>query len=407
MTRHRTSQPDPAESAAALMQRLGFLTLMFLLPVMSILSRRAGVVLLPTGVAFLCVAVLIARKRPSLEPLRAILVSGPALCGLLILAWCAISLVWTVHPEDAASRLLRLTLTLALLAAGFCAMPERVRAANLYLLPIGTALAAGAALLAALLVEPPAPITGYDAFERGLIVLVIFLWPAAAWLRSRGRIFGALLLVAMAAIAIILGFRNIAIASLATGGIVFAFAVFTPKAASWALAGAMAGILALAPLLPFAVAFLTDSSGFGNAAASLNVWRDIVLSDPLRLITGHGLETALYSPESSALPVGTPRTVLFEVWYELGVVGAFAAAALSLLVVLSIGNRPSAMAPGELATIASAFTCGVLGISSAQSWWFTTLAAAALILIAAERSQFRTQRPPVILKEEAELSSGG
>ena len=49
--------------------------------------------------------------------------------------------------------------------------------------------------------------------------------------------------------------------------------------------------------------------------ASLEVWRQIVLSEPLRLLTGHGLETALRGRSFGLVPRNAPSTLLFEIWY--------------------------------------------------------------------------------------------
>ena len=88
----------------------------------------------------------------------------------------------------------------------------------------------------------------------------------------------------------------------------------------------MAGLLLFAPLLPFVLKPLAIGL-FGPKApvvVSLDVWRQIVLSEPLRLVTGHGLETALRGRFFGLIPPTAPSTLLFEIWYELGLVGAAA-----------------------------------------------------------------------------------
>ena len=63
-----------------------------------------------------------------------------------------------------------------------------MRAANLYLIPVGVALAAVLAAVIAFGMRA-GMITWIDpaTFERGLVVLVMAVWPAVAWLSSRGR----------------------------------------------------------------------------------------------------------------------------------------------------------------------------------------------------------------------------
>ena len=367
---------------------------MLLLPVMSVLSRRAGVVLLPTGVAFLCIAVAIDRRRPSLPHLKAILQSIPALAGLLIVAWCAISLLWTPYPAEAANRLLRLITTIVIVVAGYATLPDRVRTANAYLLPVGVTITSCIGILAALFMPSRMDEADAGGFERGLIVLVIFLWPALAWLRSRGRDLEALFLGAIAAIAVVLGAQHLAIAALAIGAIVFMSAAITPVATSRLLAGVIGGLLIFAPVFPFVAKFLSHLIPQGAITTGLEIWRRLILNDPLRLITGHGLETTLRDRITTVLSADAPQTVFFGVWYELGVVGACSAAAIVMGIILASGKMKSQMVSGTLATIASAVSFGMFGINSAQLWWFSTLATAILVLIAAERSQFRTERPP-------------
>src|SRR3712207_8495581 len=45
-------------------------------------------------------------------------------------------------------------------------------------------------------------------------------------------------------------------------------------------------------------------------------WRQIILSEPLRLLTGHGLETALRGRYFGLVPPSAPSTLLFEIWYR-------------------------------------------------------------------------------------------
>ncbi|WP_421021913.1 hypothetical protein, partial [Klebsiella pneumoniae] len=64
------------------------------------------------------------------------------LAGLLIVAWAALSLVWTPFPGPAMERLANLVATIALTLLAYFALPDRMRSANLYLLPLGVAAAA-------------------------------------------------------------------------------------------------------------------------------------------------------------------------------------------------------------------------------------------------------------------------
>ena len=80
-------------------------------------------------------------------------------------------------------------------ALGFCgvaALPERMRASNLNLAPLGTGVAAlfALALIVAAALRPADAEPG--SVERGVSVILIMAWPALAWLLSRERGLSAL-----------------------------------------------------------------------------------------------------------------------------------------------------------------------------------------------------------------------
>ena len=56
--------------------------------------------------------------------------------------WVFLSLIWTPYLDPALSRAISILATGALGLAGYYLLPERMRAANLYLIPVGVALAA-------------------------------------------------------------------------------------------------------------------------------------------------------------------------------------------------------------------------------------------------------------------------
>ena len=156
----------------------------------------------------------------------------------------------------------------------------------------------------------------------------------------------------------------------------------------------------LAPLLPFVLGPLAAVTlgPHSNAAVGLGIWQGVILEEPQRLITGHGLETALRGRFFGLLPPAAPSSFLFEVWYELGLVGAVAGATLHLSAAgAARGERP-VLGPGIMAAFATAFTLGCLGIGTAQIWWLTVLIVVLLIFVAVERGQFRTTRPKAVLR---------
>jgi hypothetical protein len=400
----RSSAPlaDPSADAAAMLRRLGFAILFFAIPLGALLTRRAVVVLAPVAVVLLVLAwALDGGARNARERLLDTLVSPGGLAGSILLFWTALSLVWTPFVPEASERLLNIIGMIAMAVLGYLALPERMRSANLYLLPVGVGLSALAGMILAWRGSSLDP-DGQN-LERGMIVLVLFVWPAVAWLHSRGRNIEALALAVMVAIAALLTADSPALPGLAMGAVVFALTTFNQSAGARITASLMAGLLLLGPMVPFILKPLAKFGlGAGSAAgASLDVWRRIVLNEPLRLLTGHGLETALRGRIFGLVPPAAPSTFLFEVWYELGLVGAVAGAVLLYRAALAAGRQRPTLGPGILAAFATAFALACLGIGTALVWWFTALVVVMLIFVAVERGQFRTTRPKAILRRAA------
>jgi hypothetical protein len=335
--------------------------------------------------------------RPVAAGLRRLAFSTPGLAAGLVILWCALSLVWTPFREEASERLFNIVGTVAMAAAGYLALPDRMRSANLYILPVGIALGAVAAMA---LVARGGDDEQVQNLDRGLTVLVLLLWPAMSWLRSRGRHIESMALALLVAAAAMLGPMYLPVQALAAGALLFTAAAASPKAGAALAAALMAGLVILAPLLPLVLHPLAAAlyGPTDPVTLSLESWRLVVVTEPLRLITGHGFETALRGRFVGLLPPNAPSTLLFEVWYELGLVGAVAGGVALAGSVRRAGRDHPLLVPGIVAGFATAFAFACLGIGTAQVWWFTALAVTVLIFVAAERGQFRTTRPKASLR---------
>lgn len=399
----RASNPttiDPALDAAALLRRVGFFGLFVLLPVLAQVARRASVILAPIAVVLLIIASAIDRRQRPVRPSVSRLLTAPAfLAGMLVVLWSALSLAWTPFLGPGAERFANLAATVAMALLGYFALPDRMRSANLYLLPLGVLAGAIVAIVLGIFGAHMAPADAADdgALDRGLILLILLVWPALAWLRSRRRDREAMGLAVLVATALTVQPDATQIAALVVGALAFALASFRPALGVALTATASAALLAIAPLLPF-LARPVAAALFGPVAPgvlALKSWQKVVTSEPVRLITGHGLETALRGRFVGLLPVNAPTTALFEFWYELGIVGALAAAFTLYASVRRAGRDVPALVPGAMACFASAFTVACLGVGLTAIWWLTALAIAAVVFVAVERGQFRTSRPKV------------
>ena len=116
-----------------------------------------------------------------------------------MLAWCALSLVWTPFPAEASERLFNIAGDVALAVVGYLALPDRMRSANLYILPVGVGSAASLPSRCSAHRGARRDDEHAQNLDRGLTLLAMLLWPAIAWLRSRGRHLEALVLALLVA----------------------------------------------------------------------------------------------------------------------------------------------------------------------------------------------------------------
>ncbi len=399
MPRASTQTIDPALDAAALLRRVGFFGLFVVLPVLAQVARRAAVILAPIAVVLLLIASGIDRRqRPAVPAIRRLLTAPAFLAGSLVVLWSALSLAWTPFLGPAGERLANLVATIGLGLAAYLVLPDRMRSANLYLLPLG--VTAGAIVAIALGVSGARMAPGMEddgALDRGLILLILLVWPALAWLRSRRRDREALVVALLVAVALTVQPDATQIAALAIGALAYALTSLRLKAGVAATALTAAILLAAAPILPFLARPIASAvlGPVSPAALSLKSWQKVVTTEPVRLVTGHGLETALRGRVVGLVPANAPTTALFEFWYELGIVGALAAAFALYASIRRAGRDAPALVPGAMACFASAFAVACLGVGLTTVWWLATLGIAVMVFVTVERGQFRTSRPKV------------
>jgi len=389
---------DPALLTAQLLVRIGFGVLAIAVPVTAAFSRRALFVLLPFGAALILIAAVLSQPRRGWDRLLSALRSPIGIAALFLCLWSALSLLWTPYPVDGMQRLLKVVSTLALATVAAVFLPERMRLSSLYLLPIGVALASAMTFVIAL--NGGAHISGTpegDSFtlQRAVIALIILVWPALAMLTTRGRGPHAGALAVGVAAGAIAARSPPALLALSVGALAYAASKFDLRRTALVLAVAAAVLFIAAPALPF---LIKAAASFSTGAEphwmrTVDVWVDIVRPQKARLITGHGLETMLRGMLAGYLPPGTPRSILFEVWYELGVVGAVTMAFLLARAFWTAGKGIPGVAPFLVAALAAAVTLAVLDANMAQLWWVTLLGIAAICFAAVLNGQYRTKRP--------------
>lgn len=361
------------------------------LPVAALGGRATPVFVVVIGIALIAAAsVFDGASRPVVGETRR-LAAAPACLALLVLAgWSLLSLLWTPLPRQASAGTAATVAVGALGFVGVLALPDRMRSANLYPAPIGAGLGAIAAVLF-LLVLGTGEFDAAQRLTRCLSVLVLAVWPAVAWLRSRNRDIESGALAVGTALAAGFGPSSIPVIALAVGAVAYLLAQFATPRSTVAVGLALSALILSAPLL---AAAWPPGAGSAAWAASLDAWRSALWAEPVRLVTGHGTGSLPSPVYGNGLPpiFGWP---LLALWYELGLVGAVA---LAVAIPAALAGAASGFGPLLPALTAAFATAFVVTLSGPErgAWWPTALAAVALVFVATERGQFRTRRPRAV-----------
>jgi hypothetical protein len=393
-----STRPDAAGDAAQLLSRIGYAVLALAAPSAVILSSRAIFVLFPIGVALLLVAAALDPTPGLPERFRALRNSPAAWAACALFAWAALSVLWSPFPSSGGQLLLKLATTAIAAMFVMATAREHLRATDLYLFPIGVLLAmATIAVLWFFVQRGLEPDTHRIAI--GGVVVVVMLFPAMGGLAARGRNGYTRALMVLALVYVFALGAPATAAALLVGFAALSFAVSdirrTVNDLSWLAAGLIIAsplIVAMTPTLSHWL-FHAKLSELGAPYPTLSAAASLILHDVVRLFTGHGIDTVVRGVETGVLPAYSPRVVVFEIWYELGIVGAIAAAAVAWLGFRAIGDMAPRLAPYVAATFACDLTLAFVAEDLTQMTWVTLLAISAIALGAAARSQYRTTRP--------------
>lgn len=393
---------DPAADAAALLRRLGFAIMLVLLPLAAFLSRRATIVLAPVGVSLLVISSVIeAPPKGIVRALERIFKSSAGITGVLLLVWSALSILWAPDRGEAVDKLFDMLQAALIAFLGISLLPERVRASNLYLTGVGVAASAVLALVLLMTRSRDVLLNETAVFERGLTGMVIIFWPAVAWLESRRRRGLAILLGLITVLAVVASQLWLLLTGFAAGIVLYALAALFPNSTNrflaWGITLGLIGAPVLVMLMsPLAQLLLVEGNTLRDGVIA---WQSLILTVPESFLIGHGLDTVLPARLSGAVPVQVPQGLPFEIWFELGAVGALLVATLLYFIVRGVESYDKGAAgstrlvPGLTAAIACAFALSCFGAGVAFPWWMTTLAIVVTAFGAITRGQFRTHRP--------------
>lgn len=322
------------------------------------------------------------------------------LAALFLVVWSGLSLAWTPFPGEGGAQFGRALGTALVVFFAIAFLPERTRAANLYLLPMGLAVTAIATGLIVMF-GPQSFRVGsnpdYTLAQRCLVSISILLWPALGALALRERWLIAACLALAVTGAALAAFLQIALVAVAMGAVVYTIAVANAPRTAGVAAFCFAALVLLAPILAVSAVLLADWAQLPHSAAAI---ADMVVAQWPRLITGHGLGTAAQAIEFGALPPDTPRSILFTIWYELGFLGAVAFAVLGARVFTAAGHAPPHVAPPLLAGLVAGLVIALWGTETTQLWWMSLNGLDAIAFALLFKAHPRFKRPPAAIFEE-------
>ena len=386
---------DPAAEAAKLLNRLGLAVLFIVTPCAGLFSIQALYSLMPVGAALILIAAVLRSDNGFARLLRAVRTPAGAL-ALFIAFWACLSLAWTVFPLPAGERFFKTFGVGLLVALAASCLPDKTKVSNLNLIPIGlfvTVLATLALILVGVANFKGGTDLETSLLQRSVITLVLLIWPALGALSLRERWMAAGGLAILVAIAVIGAWARISLVAMAIGALTFASAMSQPVLTARIAGIVFALLFAAAPAWAFLTRFLVNATGFaGSLASPMIVWADLMTHEWPRLITGHGLVMAAGGVSMGYLPSDTPTSLMFEIWYDLGIVGAWAFAALILFAFSAAGRTPANVAPALIAGLVAGLTIAVFGLATEQIWWVTLVAVDALAFACLVKGSHRGKR---------------
>lgn len=395
-------QPDPAADAAGMLLRLGFAVFALVIPTATLMSRWVIVVLVPIGAVLIILAALVRGEPHGLgQRILAWLWSFPGLFAFFLALWSLASLGWTPFPAEAFEKLVKALGVILLGLVAAAALPQRMRASNLYLVTIGVALGALLILLSA----------GFDKIGivlprmrlatpgRVAVLLSILVWVGAAWMLIKNRRGLAAGLVVLVGLAIGFGSAPEALAPFLAGMLVLVLVWNEPERAGLVLGGLCAGLIMATPAF---IGFVAMSGAAPEAELSAFAqWWGLAASEPMRLITGHGFDAAGAARAAGLLAQDGRLGLVADIWFDLGLLGAIGVGAVNVYSFRAAGGFGLELGPMALAALSASVVYAVLERGATQTWWLNGMVVFAIMLISMARGRYRTVRPRLAMTDAA------
>lgn len=394
----KSARTDDVEDASRFLARVGYVVLALAAPASVVLHPSAPIALLPIGVALIVFSAILDPPAGALTRIGGAIRSPLTLVVLAGLGWATLSILWTPFPVPAGQHVFKLAGLIVAALLAVTTARDHARATELYLFPIGLAAVMAGILVAWLALQQGFSIDQSRIYDGGL-ALAVLLFPTMGALAARGRNgYARLMLILAFVYASAIG-APATMTALFAGVATLFFAASDLDRTVRDLSWLAAGLIVLSPLVvaltPTFAAWVLHAKLAALPAPypSLRVANLVFQHDKPHLLTGHGFETVARGMRAGVLPPQTPQALVFQIWYELGIVGALIAAAGAWLGFRAIGEGPPRLAPYLAAAVACNLTLGFLSVDMSNMTWVALLTISVIAVDVAARSQYRTKRP--------------
>ena len=385
----KSTHYDPAEDAALLLMRLGFIMLFLAIPLGGELGRRSLFLIFPIGVALSLGSALLVMSRSMRARAFKLRMSFVLATALALIFWSVLSLLWSPYWQIALGFVIKALFTGIFTFLTCRALPEHTRSANLYLVSIG--------LFAAVVIPLLRPAFHFSLAseymtldDRAAVTLAVMAWPGIAALAIRRHLVWATLLGLGVALLLILTHQLGGVFILALATAVYAISTTAQEKLTHWLGLGFGLLILLSPVLILLLGlFASAESTLGTYSGAL---KQSLLSDFARLITGRGLGSSTHSALGLLDPTAA-HWLGFELWFDLGLLGVCAMIGLIYCSLRACNRLHSSLSGFVLACMTSIVLFALTGQGFAQIWWLTLLSVTAIAFQTVKNGHYRNHRP--------------
>ncbi len=402
MTDFAYSPPhDDAADAARMLARVGTGALALGVPATAGVAGNSMAIVFAIGLALLFAAEALDPAPGVGRRFQGLRFSLLALAVVAMAAWALASLSWTPFVTPGLRRIGAVAVIGVPAFVAIMAARPHIRAADLYLFPVGVCVA-----MAATLALEVAGLNGVAvnaaATDNLAVAVVVMAFPAMAGLSARGRNGLARSLMVLALIYTRIAGPPAATAALLAGLAAFSFALSDAPRTIRDL-GILSALLVLAaPFVPLAAPGLVhlvagaDIALLPQPGPALAAVADVEHGEPLRLLTGHGVEAMVRAFKGGVLPPAAPHGLVFQVWYDFGFVGAAILAFGLWRAFLGIDEAAPRIQPYLLAGFACVLTLAFTNSGWGEQSWVILVATAAIAADCALRGVYASRAPAAV-----------